>query len=532
MVTAAQLLREGRRDEVWRKYCGFIDLSLKEFMQVQKRLLLEQIQVLGSCELGRKLMRGQVPRSVEEFRAMVPLTTYDDYAPYLPEKRGDVLPRPPYVWVRTSGRSGEYECKWAPYPREFYEKVSEFMITSFIFASCAGRGDVRLEPGDTCLYTLAPPPYMTGGLLGRGLQEQLEVRMLPPMGEGDTMGFQERVEAGFKMALDAGIDLFYGLSSVLVGVAEQFQSRSGRTMKLSADYLKPNALLRLGRGFLNSRRQGRALLPKDLWSVKGIVAGGMDTAFFASRIEEYWGCKPLEGYGGSEFGGVAVQLWNRKGMTFLADCNFLEFIPETEFLRTCEDPTYRPSTLLLDELSPGIYELVVTNFHGGIFTRYRIGDLIEIIALRDDELGVDIPQMQFYARADGLIDLGGFTRLTEKALWQVFTDSGIPYADWTARKEYVGDKPVLHAYVELKEGATTSLEEVTQSLHTALSNLDPGYAEMKPMLGIDPLKVTLLPPGSFGRYIKKKQEQGAELAHLKPPRVNARDTVVETLLSA
>ena len=52
MATAAELLRQGRRNEVWRKYCGFLDLSLEEFMEIQERLLMEQIDLLSKSELG------------------------------------------------------------------------------------------------------------------------------------------------------------------------------------------------------------------------------------------------------------------------------------------------------------------------------------------------------------------------------------------------------------------------------------------------------------------------------------------------
>ena len=56
MTSANELLRQGRGDEVWEKYCGFLDLSLEEFMLIQERLLLEQIHLFAGCELGRKNM--------------------------------------------------------------------------------------------------------------------------------------------------------------------------------------------------------------------------------------------------------------------------------------------------------------------------------------------------------------------------------------------------------------------------------------------------------------------------------------------
>ena len=47
MTTAAELLRQGRRDEFWQRYCGFLDLSIDEFMTIQQRLLTEQLQMSG-----------------------------------------------------------------------------------------------------------------------------------------------------------------------------------------------------------------------------------------------------------------------------------------------------------------------------------------------------------------------------------------------------------------------------------------------------------------------------------------------------
>ena len=531
MATAAELLRQGRREEVWRKYCGFLDLSLGEFMQIQERLLMEQISLLSKSEMGRELLGGKTPSSVEEFRKAVPLSTYADYPYLLGESIDaaleDMLPVKPYLWARTSGRSMEGEFKWAPYSKEMLRKIGEFAVSSFILAACSGRGDVRLEPGDVCLYTLAPPPYFTSAV-ARGLSEELEPTFIPPLEKGDKMEFEERIREGFKLGLKTGIDLFYGLSSVLVAIAEQFEQGSGG-FRFSMDMLHPLFLYRVIKGLLQSKINGRGLLPRDLWKVKGIVAGGMDTAFYRDAIETYWGRKPLEGYGGTELGGVALQAWNYKGMTFLPDCNFLEFIPEEDFYKSREDPDYQPRAFRLDEVGLGVYELVITNFHGGIFVRYRTGDLIEIISLGDDELGIDIPQMVFHARADGVIDVGGFTRLTEKAIWHAIAETRVPYVDWTMRKEYSGGKPILHLYIELQEGVEET-EDLKAVIHQKLAEKDPGYAELESMLGLDPLKITVLPPGTFAHYMEEMRAAGADLAHIKPPRIEPSEKVLNRLL--
>ena len=99
-----------------------------------------------------------------------------------------------------------------------------------------------------------------------------------------------------------------------------------------------------------------------------------------------------------------------------------------------------------------IYEVVITNFYGGAFTRYRVGDLIRINALNDDEpLGIKIPKMVFHSKVHDIIDLASFVRLTERTIWQAIEDLEIPYVDWTARKEYHDGKPYLYVYIETKD---------------------------------------------------------------------------------
>ena len=162
MLTALELIREGRTRELWERCCGFIDLDIEQFMEIQERLLLEQIEAIHKCELGKKLFRGTKPSSVQKFREQVPLTTYGDYIPYLSEKMDDSLPDKPLFWQRTSGRSDEYSCKWGPIPRGFYEGLGSVLLAVLIFSSCEDRYHVVLKEHDKLLYGLAPPPYTSG----------------------------------------------------------------------------------------------------------------------------------------------------------------------------------------------------------------------------------------------------------------------------------------------------------------------------------------------------------------------------------
>ena len=80
-------LHQYSKEEIWEEYCSFLTLTPEEFMHIQNRLLEEQIELWSSSGIGQSILKGKYPRTIEEFREMVPLTTYEDYAPMLLSKQ-------------------------------------------------------------------------------------------------------------------------------------------------------------------------------------------------------------------------------------------------------------------------------------------------------------------------------------------------------------------------------------------------------------------------------------------------------------
>ncbi|MBL7209821.1 MAG: GH3 auxin-responsive promoter family protein [Dehalococcoidia bacterium] len=531
MSKALELLRQGRKEELWQMCCGFIDLSLDQFMAIQRRLLLEQIELLKDCELGRKVMRGAMPETVEEFREQVPLTTYADYCPELLEQREDVLPAKPAKWVRTSGRSGEYAAKWVPLSEDFCRECVPVCGGLMLLALSRSRGDVsQIKEHLKVLFTMGPPEYGSGAIAGF-VQQAIRIDFLPSNPEVES--FEQRIKAGFEEALYEGIDAFGGLPFVLIAVAEQFKRQSGE-MNIRPLLAHPGALFRLVKGVVKSKLARRPLLPKDIWTIKAIIGGGTDTAVFKTKVEQLWGRYPLEVYAGTEGGVYAMQTWDYEGMTFIPSLNFLEFIPEAEYGKWRLDHSYQPRTVLLDEVKAGEnYEIVMTNFHGGAMVRYRVGDMVRITALRNDKLGTDIPQMVFERRADDLIDLGPI-RLTEKVIWQAIENTTIPYADWAARKEIIGERAVLRLFFELKDNYIASEKGVATAVYEQIKKLDDGFiyedlGSLERLIDFKPIEVTLLAEGAFANYRAQRQAEGADLAHLKPPHINPSESMLSLL---
>jgi hypothetical protein len=527
MTYTSELIRNGDKRQIWEKFCGFLDLSLPDYMQIQERLLMEQINTLAGSNLGNHFLGKHPPKSMDEFRKVGPLTKYGAYVDFLMDCKEDDLPKANYRWARTSGKSGEYPCKWVPYTDEMFRKVGEVVLTAMIFASCSQKGEVSVETGDIILLATAPRPYFSS-YVSLATDDLLDVRFIPPLEEAETMEFGQRLAAGFSLGMETGIDYFYGLASILTKMGERFES-GGSSGKFSLKMLKPKILARYIKGMAKAKLNKRNVLPKDLWKLKGIMTGGMDTDIYKDRVAYYWGMTPLEGVGCTEGGNMTCQAWNRKGMTFAPDINFYEFIPFAEHEKAKKDPSYTPKTVLMDELNPGIYEIVMTNLYGGAMFRYRIGDLYEVVSMGDEEIGTELPQFRFFSRCDDYMDLGNMVRFTEKTIWMALEESGIRYVDWAARKEVENSQTYLHIYLELKENEKVNTDELKTSAIEGLNVVNPEFGSMEEIMGDGHVKISVLPKGAFDNYIEAQRKAGADLAHIKPPHMEPTDDVIKKL---
>lgn len=515
---------KSENDRFWQKYCGFLDLSIENFMAIQQALLSQQLTDIAQSPIGRKLLGEKTPPSVNDFREAIPLTTYEDYLPDLESSDGALLPEEPYVWAHTSAPGG---FKQVPYTLSFYNHVLDNLMAVFVLSCAKSRGMSSLMEDDRVLYNVAPSPYLSG-ILAHGANERFNLKPVLTPDTHDSLDFREKVSEGFQVSLRTGVDILIAMTSVLVKMGNDF-SKGSRNGKLSKRYLHPSVLYRYAWALIQSKLQQRSILPKDLWAPKTIISWGIDTDIYREQVYRYWGKYPYEFHACTEAGIIAVQSWKRKDLTFIPYANFFEFIPEDEWLACRNNGGRQPRTLLLSEVTPGArYELVITSFYRMPFIRYRLGHLVRITALEDKEAGIQLPQMVFEARADDLIDIAGFTRISEKAVSQALVNAGFDFTEWSIRKEKKKGKARLHIYIEA-DGEHRP-EEIAPRLHQELRAVDRSYSDLNTMLGIKPLEVTLLRQGTFKDYYEQKRKDGAELPQRKPPRMNAPDDAIAELL--
>ena len=504
-------LHEYSKEEIWQEYCGFLTLSKEGFMDIQKRLLMEQIELWSSCGLGQSILKGKHPRTIEEFREMVPLTTYEDYAPTLLSKQTGDLPGEPVLWVQTTWEGGVHPIKVAPYTKGMLDTFKHNVMSCLILATSRKKGDFDISVTDHMLYALAPLPYVTG-LLPLLFKDEIDIEFLPSVRDAVNMSFKERNVQGFKLGMKKGIEYFFGLGSVLYYVSQSITSMPlGRkkSLKDRLSSISPKMMARYMVAKKKCRKENRELLPKDLFQLKGFMCAGTDNRCYKEDLERMWGIPPMEIFAGTESTCIGCETWSREGVYFLPDACFYEFIPENELDKNLADPEYQPRTILWDEVVPGgVYEIVLTVLKGGAFARYRIGDMFRCTGIGSQLENNQIPRFQYIDRVPQVIDIAGFTRITENSINQAIELSSLPIAAWTAKKEFTdNNRPYLHLYVELERdnlaGSAVSIRILQDQLGIYFRYLDQDYEDLKKILGVDPLKITLLKCGTFETYRRR-----------------------------
>lgn len=289
MHDALTLYRERGAAALWDRALGYLDYSMEQTMDLQRRELLARLRTLPDSAIGRQVGGDRVITSLEEFRERVPFTTYADYEPTLGQRREDVLERRPDAWVRTSGRTST-QPKWIPLGQRQLGAMNWHSLSVFILSAARERGDVRLKPDARLLNMTAPAPYASGTCVDHALSTLWPMRLFPSA-ESAGMEFSARMAMAFSSAITEGVDFIAALPSVLAGIGETFSQRKPPGTILDR-MRNPRAFLRMGRAAIRAKSAGRGLYPKDALQPIGIPVGGGDSSLFRDRIKQYWGGVP------------------------------------------------------------------------------------------------------------------------------------------------------------------------------------------------------------------------------------------------
>lgn len=115
------------------------------------------------------------------------------------------------------------------------------------------------------------------------------MRFLPPYEVGKDLSFSQQTKLGFKMAMSEGMDYLFSMGSVAYCISRMLTDPDKKHRK---GKLSPRVIWRYLRARARCARENRAMLPKDLFDLTGLVCAGTDNACYKDDLEEMWGVRP------------------------------------------------------------------------------------------------------------------------------------------------------------------------------------------------------------------------------------------------
>ncbi|MBN2334148.1 GH3 auxin-responsive promoter family protein [Candidatus Bathyarchaeota archaeon] len=441
----------------------------------QEALLKRKLASMSRTSIGKELgVQGARLRSL-------PLTSYGFYSRYYehPSEGDFIYPLSHYVLAHTSGTMGRPKKYLLP-----KEAIDDNMRkTGFAIIIIASHDGERFtfEFGDVVYANLSGGSHLTSHSVSIGTKFASRfVKQCPD----PELPFRAKVDYFVKNYRD--IDY----------------------AQMTVTTLLDDAYPRIGEAF----------------HLKGYITQDSSAGPLKEEIRKVTGNYPRVIYGSTESLASALPSIEYPGCFFFdwRIC-YNEFITEGETVSTDEPRIDEPpETVSLMGVEPGKrYQVVVTPFKTDL-VRYVLPDILENVDDGDDVLGCDSPVFRYHARADRLVVLHNFTRIAENEMLHVMDEAHIPYVDFVARRETEGTKDYMTLYLELSEQVPE--ETVYRRVHETLMEYDRDWRDLSNFLIYEPLRLRLLPRGSFERYLERKGGMP------KVDRVEMRDELLKLLV--
>lgn len=428
-------------------------ITLAAAKEKQLRKIQKKFRKLEETKLGKSLKISGTTKLEK-----LPIFDYDDYKPFFekPFEGALIYPLRDYERVRTSGTSGKE--KWFMIPRAYIEKsIVETTIPMILLSSFDGK-KISLDYGDTMYVNIAPRPFV-GGMMAAVASGKTEKTPFFNIVPNLNLPFDDKVS--YLVNHHNDIDFAVTQASILVS-------------RVIPQLKKP-------------------------FSLKGLFCS--DTAIAESNFDPLtsaMGVPPKTAYGSTETLDCSIPSAEHK-LGFFLDWRRGYF----EFVRRKSGEDEENQVLGIDETKVGeTYQLIFTSLETEL-TRYNTMNALKCIASGDNLLGIDYPIFKFHARLEKTVSLNNFTRISEDELIGVLRACNVQFVEFTTRVGMENGLEYLMLYIEtLEPEDAKSLETV---IHQALRNSDKDYKELSDYYGYVPIKVIVVPAGSFAKYLMNKK---------------------------
>jgi hypothetical protein len=508
--------------------------------QIQREVLWSKLRRNADSDFGREFGFSHI-RTLDDFRRQLPITTYDDYRPYVERvKRGEInamfgTGAKVLMFALTSGTTNE--SKFIPITPEF---LAEYRRGWNIWGVRTYVDHLRL----TRLYNLQLTSdwrqFYTEGGIPCGNISGLAADTAPlvsrpifivPRALMKISDPASKQYTALRIALatpDIGVIMTANPSTLvefarLANRQRESLIRDIRDGTLSSEYNVPPAIRQqLGRR-ITKPQPARArqleqiiaetdeLTPRDAWPNMQLLAvwTGGPVGAYLPRLKEYYGSVAVRDHGlSASEGRITIPLQDSTSAGVLDYVSsYFEFIPEEEHDRP--DPT----VLEGHELIPGRnYYVLLTTSSG--FYRYDIHDLVRCVG-REGQA----PVLEFLNKGSRFSSITG-EKLSEMqvsaSVQRGFQSCGLEVELFTLCPQW--DDPPGYVLLTECQMSADQQRELTSIIDRNLGEMNCEYANRLETGRLRPLVIRILPPGTFAAYRDAKIARlGGSLEQYKHP---------------
>lgn len=517
-------------------------MSLKQLESASKtpvednnKLLLKIVRANRNTEFG-KLHGFDKIRSVEDFRENVPVSTYEDYAPFIERLKageGNLLSKAKVIgYSRTSGSSGV--PKYIPATKASLNAYIKYTWTRALAlgAEELKRQGRRYRPGRGVFLSPATNDCLPNGMLCSNIAEigarqfgfiypyilTVPQKKLFDVHDGDYVYniyrfalADEDVTFVFSVFFSINVsqiaylkenwriivdDIEKGTINDSIRLAPELRrelSAHIRPMPERAAYLRRQ----FEQGFDST------LFPR-IWPKLAVMCGIGNASFKPATdfVRSMCGDVPFDFsiYGASEGLIAACYKLDCTDMQLLTDSCFYEFIPQ-------DDAT--DEILTIGQLEQGKrYEILITT-QSGLY-RYRLKDVIEVMGFRNN-----CPLISFVYRKGQLFNVAGEKFSEEDArnsIEMLEKAHGVKIDHWIY---YQDDSIAPNRYALIVE-TDADLGDCIDELEGYMGVCNKRYPSQREKGFISRLVIKKQLPGTHAEWAKRCVAQGASVAQVKP----------------
>lgn len=514
--------------------------------EYSRKLLLDLVSGSKDSEYGKKYHFDRI-HSIEDYKKMVPVTVYDDYAPYIERmvnngEQNVLTSRKVVHFAQSSGSVGV--PKFIPVVQEVIDLYSE-VGASRTFALAGRYLDEHKKsfPYHKCLNLIEIIERKTDSGIPKGaISSTALMHVRPLLKYLQTTPLElifptESVDQKYLKLLFAlkyrNLSFLNGafttsLVDLMVYLTNNWQSlvEDIRTGTISSQIELSDALRKTLEKQLKAdpKRAGELktefekgfdtpiiprIWPKMAWT------GGIGTGTFApytETLKKYAGKDmPHDNllYAASESIFACCPGMNREEFLMIPQSGFYEFVPAEE-----DDCS---KTYNMDELEIGKdYEIIVTNLSG--LYRYRIFDVVRVMGYYGKS-----PLIQFVYRKNQLVNLASEktnTEALEAAINSFKERTGLTVTDYSV---YPDTSEEVGRYVFLLETGedtpTDKCDEYAKILDEELGKANPAYMFTRSENELAPAKAMILQPQTNALWRELMIMKGTSPNQIKPVRV-------------